>query len=657
MNRAKRNTIFFAIMVTIGAVVIALNIWEPEYAYIPPEENILPMASGPAVQSEQPAYDLWGHTVTHNESFLIKNTRPDGESMLSPANGAVEINEETLKLGREAFYKETFGNEVFLTDIMGAVNGPLSIPQIAKAILKLRGKGTNNLQVELASDAVIGGQNFKKGQLVDTGLDVPKGAYAPLGMPIKFSQGELKVGITCAACHATVDYQTKKVIEGAPNQDLNAGLLLALATNSAAYFTHTDVNAVADYLKHINLKVQTTNGKTVALPDPKKLEQAVDAAFLKWPRGNFDSTIDLKNNPAQIPDSFTLGDHPYGWSGFAAGGPFKGLSTFSNNVHAQNSDSLAQAKASPALFGIDEELYLGILLQNAADPNYRYNAKSKKPPSQFFAMVDPTPGVVGVNELVKSPSFPKVNLMAPDGLFISSPGFKLGEQVNAMSAWQNSIRPAPARLTADQQTLRQGKTVFTKARCITCHAGPSFTNNLVIDSRVIGTEPSRAKAFKATQQIFGDASIYAFDTPVPIPKGAKILEVPTAHLDPKQIKLAYAHGNSPGGYKVKGLIGLYWTAPYLHDGGVAVGPDANTQLGLTGTLLKGIAPDPANSLRALLDRDLRNKVIAANKASQRLQDVHVQGIGHAYWVDSAAGFSKSDQEALIRYLLSLKLNK
>ena len=55
-----------------------------------------------------------------------------------------------------------------------------------------------------------------------------------------------RAGITCALCHATVDAQSGKVIEGAPNQDFNAGLLLALATNSAAYFMHTDVAPLRD---------------------------------------------------------------------------------------------------------------------------------------------------------------------------------------------------------------------------------------------------------------------------------------------------------------------------------------------------------------------------------------------------------------------------
>jgi hypothetical protein len=49
--------------------------------------------------------------------------------VLSPENGAVQINDNLLKFGRKTLYQETFGNEVFLTDIMGIVDGPLTWTQ------------------------------------------------------------------------------------------------------------------------------------------------------------------------------------------------------------------------------------------------------------------------------------------------------------------------------------------------------------------------------------------------------------------------------------------------------------------------------------------------------------------------------------------------
>ena len=75
-------------------------------------------------------------------------------------------------------------------------------------------------------------------------------------------------------------------------------------------------------------------------------------------------------------------------------------------------------------------------------------------------------------------------------------------------------------------------------------------------------------------------------------------------------------------------MGLWWTAPYLHDGGVAVGQGA--EVGLPNTILVARMLDPYQSLRAVVDRDLRNKVVAANDAYRDLSTVGVEGIGHEF---------------------------
>ncbi|MFS0920845.1 electron transport protein [Brevibacillus centrosporus] len=640
-------------IVVIGAVSLLNRSFE--YGYVPPQSKILTIGTDKVqtLSTKQQQFDVWGRSVSREEAEDLKKTS-EGRKLLSSDNGAIEVTNELLTLGREAFYKETFGNEVFLTDILGIVNGPLTLSNFAKAIMELKGEGTTNLRVELAQTVTVGGKNFKKGEKIDTGLDVPKGAYAPLGMPVSYAEGRPKVGISCAACHATVDRKTKMVVEGVPNTDLNAGLLLALATNSTAYFTHAQIDDLKKYLNNLDGTVKDSKGKESPLPNPKVLEDAVDSTFLKWAPGNFDSTIDLKSNPSQIPDSFTSGDHPYGWSGFAAAGPFKGLSVFSNNVHAQNSDSLSQSEISGPLFGIDKEVYLGTILRNAANPKYRFTPERGMKPSQFFAAVDPTPGVPGVNEMVKPPTFPNVSVMAPDGLYLSSPGYRVAEQVNGMAAWQNTLVP-PQRLekAPSKETVEMGTNVFQRAGCITCHAGSAYTNHRVISANVIRTDPSRAKALKKTEKIFVDPVFYPPNTPVPVPPGSRTIQVPTQHLDKEQIEMGFAHGKSPGGYKVPSLIGLYWSAPYLHDGGVAVGPDVNRDVGMAGTLLKGVEPAPANSLRALVDKELRKNVITANQASKDLQFTHTKGIGHEFWVDASTGFTREEQDALIQYLLSL----
>jgi len=635
--------VFIAVVLILVLAFGLINQLGPELAYVPPEDKVL---SGPPLSSHMiPAYDLWGESISRQQAETMSRTS-EGRKRLSPKNGAVRITPEFLKMGREAFYKETFGNEVFLTDIMGIVDGAITVPAMMKAIIKLRGKGTDNLKVELAKTVTVGGKTFKKGTLVDTGIDVPKGSYLPLGMPVKLSEGKLKVGITCAACHATVQRETGLVVEGAPNLNLNNGLLMAMATNSIAYFTHAELTP--DQLKVLR-KHLAQAGKTGGLPDVQEMEKQVDKTFLKWPPGFFDSTIDLKSNPTKIPDSFTFGDYPFGWSGFASAGPFHGLSTFTNNVHAQNSDSLSQSEISRPLFGIDKEKYLGVILQNAPSRKYQYTKASGKTPSEFFASVDPTPGTPGVNEVILPPAYPRSTPVAPIGVLVSSPGSRANEQNNAMSAWQNTLSP-PLPVKLDRQRVNEGRKVFIRAGCMRCHAGNTFTNHQIVPVEQIGTESSRAAALKTTGNIFASPFLYTPDTPVPLPKKAQTNQVP---FDPAAVRLGFAHGTSKGGYKVPSLIGLYWNAPYLHDGGVSVGKNLSSEVGIPETLLKGKPADPRNSLLALVDRDLRKRVINQNRKSAVLRSIHVAGIGHSFWVDSQAGFSPKEQQALVEYLLSL----
>ncbi|WP_246031829.1 di-heme oxidoredictase family protein [Salibacterium salarium] len=596
---------------------------------------------------KEQAYDQWGEAISKKDAATMT------EGQLSSQHGTIKVDQDLLDLGREVFYKETFGNEVFLTDILGILDGPVSVWNITKASLALKGQGTNNLQITLAETVKIGDETFEKGSTIDTGLAVPKGAVMPLGMPLTVDNGRVKAGITCAACHARVDERSGKIVEGATNTNLNVGLLMALASNSAAYFTHTEKKNIEEFVQASSPKIKTSDNKTARLPDIENLEQEVDKILMSWPRGFFDATVDLESNPTQVGDSFTFGDHPYSWSGMGMAGPFNGLTTLSNNVHAQGADALAQSAISKEMFEMDEEIYIGTILQNAANEKFRYDPSSHDKPSTFFDRVDPNPGTPGVNELVKLPTFPRVTLAAPDGLIVSSPGYKANEQNNAVSAYQNTlVPPKPDRAVSDA-VIKQGRGVFKRAGCASCHAGRFKTNNKIIPSIYIGTSSSRAKALAATENIWDKASIYAPNTPVPIPKETIRLQIPSNNFSKKDVELGFAHHGSDGGYKVKGLAGVYWQAPYLHDGGVAVGPDEDKDIGIPGTLNKGINADPYTSMKAMVNESLRMKVIEANQSSEELRNLDINGEGHSYWVDEKRGFTSEEQHALIEYVLQI----
>jgi hypothetical protein len=586
-----------------------------------------------------PAYDVWGQAVFADEAAALLST-PAGRARLAAAQGAVAIDHALLTRGREAFYQETFGNEVFLTDVLGILRGPLRPWGFLRALVALRGRGTTNLQVPLSEDATVAGRTFHRGELVSTGLDVPRGGWLPLGMKIRLSGAHVLAGLTCAACHSTVDPATGQVIHGAPNTDLAAGLMLALASNSAAFFTHTGVDprALPGHGTYL-----AADGRRRPLPDPRVLEDAVDADFLAWPPGSFDSMTDLVANPSQIPSSFTWQSHPFSWSGAFMAGPFRGLSSQNNNVHALNADATTEADAAPARLGIDTDLFVAVLLQNAPEGRYRLDPARPLRPRAFLDSVDPTPGQPGMNQLVALPAYPRATIIEPTSLLCSVPGERIWRSIDAMSAWQDTLLPPPPPRMASEATRQRGHAVFERAGCGACHAGPALTNHRVLPASSVGTEPLRARALASTARVWDErAVIYAPDQGYPWSAPARTLAVPVP-FPAEQISLAY--GWNGGGFKVPGLAGLYWSAPYLHDGGVAVGTDLR-QVGA------GLPADPGNSLLALVDRALRARVVAANRASAALARVGVEGVGHEQWVDGPAGFDSADQRALIEYLLA-----
>ncbi|NJL23107.1 MAG: hypothetical protein HC895_23445 [Leptolyngbyaceae cyanobacterium SM1_3_5] len=645
------------LVLIVGLVAARIEVTLPA---TPNLNNTLTPEIQPTTQ-EIGSYDVLGQVISRDAAIELRQTEA-GRLQLAPENGAVQITQKLIDRGRKAFYEETFGGEVFQSDVTGALDGVLNVVNISQAILKLHGESTTNLQVPLNEDVSIGGRTFTKGTLLNTGLDVPAFALTPLGMKISARPGKVRAGITCALCHASVDRATGRVIEGAPNNDVNTGLLLASAPNSAALFRQTGVDPTK--LPPGNHAYINSQGQEARLPDAKQVEDAVDAQLLTWLPGNFDSSGNMVNNPSQNPSSYTFENYPYGWSGFSAIGWFHGLTTLNNNVHATNSDATTGADSSLPLLGIDKETYLGVILQNSSNPRFRLPEGAK--PSEFFEKIDPTPGEPGMNEVIRMPDFPKGSRFMLDGLMANSPGTQIGQELNGMSAWQNTLAP-PSVAQSTPEILQRGAQVFDKAGCTSCHVGRYFTNHQIISEREIKSQPSRAKALSAFPRIFAEPPrTFPPSESVPPSKDLPILTVPTDITPQKFQQLAYAQGDKSGGYKVPSLIGLAVTAPYLHDGGVSATASAiapadrgryqvvnESQIGAAGTSLQFIPPDPAASLRVLVDRNLRKKAIAANRANRDLQTSNIDGSGHNYWVDRRSGYSSADQTALIEFLLSL----
>lgn len=428
------------------------------------------------------------------------NSEPGPRDVLNRGAPSPAADGATLRRGRHAFYADDLGSKTLLSDDAELLGGPLRLRSLTWSLLALRGRGTTNLRVTLMEDAIIGGRQFTRGERIDTGLDVAEGSLLPLGIVVHVDYLQARVGITCALCHSAVDPETRRVIQGAANTDLQIGLLLALADNSAALAAHAGA--------------------------PDADEAAVDRIFLAWPPGSYDATTDGVANPTRIPDAFTRDEGPYGWNGSGRAGPFRGLATF-------------------------------IQKPDCGHP---------------FAAPDPS----------KSPQI-------------------AWEDALAIAGWLNSLTPPP--VVVDTEAAVRGRDIFARANCGRCHSGPALASERPTALDQISTDPSRA----------GDR----------------------------------------GEYEVPGLLGLWWSPPYLHDGGVAVA-HGELKVGVAETRAAGVPVDPRASLRALLDRELRHRVVAANRADRVRWDLHVRGVGHEFWVDPAAGYSSAEQEALIEYLLSLR---
>ena len=174
-GRARRwvRSLLLAVVV-LGILASVVYVIEPEYAYLPPLTKVL----NPERGNQDQAFDVWGRSIARAEATRLLQTA-EGQALLSPQHGAVAITDALLTLGRVSFYRETFGNEVFLSEIMGILDGPLTPWRMATALWKLGGRGTTNLQIPLEEDVTIGGTTFPKGTASTRGSMSSQGATSP----------------------------------------------------------------------------------------------------------------------------------------------------------------------------------------------------------------------------------------------------------------------------------------------------------------------------------------------------------------------------------------------------------------------------------------------------------------------------------------------
>lgn len=666
MHWRQRIFLFILILIaSLAAVVLSNSLLQPQATLA--TEAILQ----PAPTQQIGNYDYFGQSLTPQEAAQLVSQK--GLNPKDPVSyqqiGAVQITEQLLARGEDIFFNRKIGDTFGLQRVFGFGLGLARLaPEIAKAIYDLHGQPTSNLLITLQKDITIGSRPFSKGSILPTGLDVERGGLLPIGL-------KLTGDLSCAICHVVVS-PTGQRLKGVPNSDLAIPFLIALAPNSAAGFARLEFNPLDPKYKGNGKKIIDSTGQLVELPDPQKFEAAFDDAVLDVPFGNFESSPDAINNTTQIPTNFTFKTGPFLFDGQFAVGPFGGLTAQTNSVYSSEINLLAGAQISAQTIGIDPEVYLGTVLQNAADPTLRLPKGAPVKPSEWLRKVAPNVKQAELEDQIPAPGtgvYPslKPSLFTYNGLVLSPNTNSLDRAkgpflfaMNAISAWESSLVPPPNKSPENQQSLangsvKRGAQVFEQAGCITCHIPPFFTDNKTHPNSEIGANPARGESRVALNDLLVPPKLYTFNTPVPIPANAQVIDLPTEGISATPTTLP--NGLLPdGGYKTLPLRGLYLSAPYLHDGGVAVRAGAiqatangitvvdPTGLGLAGTLSQGIPADSASSLRALVDSKLRAQVIAVNKAYPPLVRSRLDGTGHNFYVDNPA-----QQTDLVNFLLAL----
>ncbi|HBE53870.1 MAG TPA: hypothetical protein DDW76_35255, partial [Cyanobacteria bacterium UBA11369] len=95
-------------------VIIGLLAYQVEIAF-----SVTPSVGSTFTPLTQPTpqeigeFDVLGYQIDKQQATRLKQTE-EGRALLLPENGAVEVTEDLLTLGRRAFYGETFKNEIFL---------------------------------------------------------------------------------------------------------------------------------------------------------------------------------------------------------------------------------------------------------------------------------------------------------------------------------------------------------------------------------------------------------------------------------------------------------------------------------------------------------------------------------------------------------------
>lgn len=90
----------------------------------PPDAKVTYTPMTRSTDFEIGSYDVLGRVISRAEVEALRQTE-NGQVQLASESGAVEVTDDLIDLGKDAFYRETFGNEYFFTDV-GVIEAKLS---------------------------------------------------------------------------------------------------------------------------------------------------------------------------------------------------------------------------------------------------------------------------------------------------------------------------------------------------------------------------------------------------------------------------------------------------------------------------------------------------------------------------------------------------
>ncbi len=642
----------------------------------------------PAPSRELGTYDFFGKSLSEAEArqmVVDADLDPDVEDSFLRL-GLVHYTQALIDKGSLQFLQGPLGDPFSINNIISFASeygkstvqsaldsfDPANDPDGTATVLRdilltclIRPKeATTNLEITLSRDLKVGTKVIPAGTVMRTGLDVQAGNFTPVG----FDGG----AVSCAICHASVDVVTGREVVGRANTDLDIGLFLALSPNSAGAFVKvnkSEFDPMDPRFPRTGRQIINSKGEMVTLPDPIAYEAELDDFLLSMPKGTFDAGPDSRTSLVRVPDSFVNGEGGMGWDGGFNIGPFGGVTAFSSAVHSFELSMSSPFFSPESVLQHDPEVFLGMILQNAADPNIRIPDGVR--PSVWLNENYPT---AERERLIEIPSFPDPTLFSLNGLVFNPPGERVLESAIALAAFQVSLNVPPNQTPENFGALlsgavQRGGEVFLAAKCNDCHVPPFYTDKVIHPADELGVNPVRGLGRNSLEGRLVAAKLPAFDLMTPLPPDPPMIELPPAEGTTDNLGLPPGLNQMTGGYKTTGLRGVYLNAPYLHDVGVGVHPDAiavnldgsytvlNSELlGISKTRKIAAPVSAAHSLRALIDQDLRAIVVANNQADPDLVRSNVEGVGHAFFVDPQSGFTYQQQSDLIAFLLSLDDN-